>query len=145
MFEVVRATKQTAWELFVVGRRCTAPADGSRGCVRTETGGTPTGWSMYSVERFFFAPLVYGVKCESSTLALQTHAAIKESRAAPGTVAVRDAAGRTLAAVAFRWEPYWLVTSLTVALPAMYAGRASDVVVANEWGDETRVEVTCSV
>ena len=95
--------------------------------------------------RFFFAPLVYGVKCESSTLALQTPAAIKESRAAPGTVAVRDAAGRTLAAVAFRWEPYWLVTSLTVALPAMYAGRASDVVVANEWGDETRVEVTCSV
>ena len=56
---------------------------------------------------------------------------------------VRDAAGRTLAAVAFRWEPYWLVTSLTVALPAMYAGRASEVVVANEWGDETRVEVTC--
>ena len=128
-----------ALELTVAGPECAQAACADR----SPDGGVPTGWSMYSVERFFFAPLVYGVKCESSTLALQTHAAIKESRAAPGTVAVRAAAGRTLAAVAFRWEPYWLVTSLTVALPAMYAGRASEVVVANEWGDETRVEVTC--
>ena len=33
-FETVRATKQPAWEAFVVGRPCTAPADGSAGCVR---------------------------------------------------------------------------------------------------------------
>jgi hypothetical protein len=43
-FETVRATKQPAWEAFVVGRKCTAPADGSAGCVRSG-GAVPSGWS----------------------------------------------------------------------------------------------------
>lgn len=47
IFETVRSTKETAWEAFIVGRRCTDPDWGSNGCVRTLMGGLPRGWSMY--------------------------------------------------------------------------------------------------
>ena len=73
IFEIVRATKQTAWELFVVGRRCEKPLDGSSGCVRTQMGGHPKGWSMYSVERFYEAPLVTNITCGTDPAGAGTH------------------------------------------------------------------------
>ena len=50
------AADELAWELLVIGENCTMPAP--RGCARASNASTvPMGWSMYSVERFYEAPL----------------------------------------------------------------------------------------
>ena len=51
----MRSTKATAWQLKVAGAKCHASS-----CNRGESG---EGWTAYSVERFYTAPLVYGVGC----------------------------------------------------------------------------------
>ena len=70
MFETTRTAGATrgsevAWEAFIVGERCAddSPNKGSEGCVRSD-GAVPKGWSMYSVERFYEAPLVANVTCD---------------------------------------------------------------------------------
>jgi len=50
------ASDELAWELLIIGENCTIPAP--RGCARAGSSDTvPMGWSMYSVERFYEAPL----------------------------------------------------------------------------------------
>ena len=80
IFEVERETKATAWEAFVVGARCDSPDRGSDGCVRvnlTNGCGVPAGWSMYSVERFYEAPLVSDVACADGAVTLTAHNVFK--------------------------------------------------------------------
>ena len=60
VLELTRDTHEVALELTVAGPECAHAACADR----SPDGGVPTGWSMYSVERFFFAPLVYGVMRE---------------------------------------------------------------------------------
>ena len=89
IFEVERETKATAWEAFVVGARCDSPDRGSDGCVRvnlTNGCGVPAGWSMYSVERFYEAPLVSDVACADGAVTLTAHNVFKMNgwRVEPG-------------------------------------------------------------
>jgi len=60
VYEVTR-NKEVAFELLVSGAECklTKCED------RSPKGNTPSGWSMTSVERFYFTPIVNGVHCSS--------------------------------------------------------------------------------
>ena len=60
VYEVTR-DKEVAFELLVSGAECkhTKCED------RSPKGNTPSGWSMTTVERFYFAPIVHGVHCSS--------------------------------------------------------------------------------
>ena len=53
------AEDEVAWEMLVRGHECTEPPP--RGCARS-LNSQPIGWSMYSVERFYLAPLVHSVR-----------------------------------------------------------------------------------
>merc|ERR1711988_106436 len=57
---------ELAWELLVIGHNCTFGHKGREdgtGCTRASNGDTvPFGWSLYSVEKFYTAPLAIDVK-----------------------------------------------------------------------------------
>merc|ERR1712100_287735 len=57
---------ELAWELLVVGHNCTFGHPGREdgtGCTRASNGDTvPFGWSLYSVEKFYTAPLAIDAK-----------------------------------------------------------------------------------
>ena len=157
VFEVVRATKQTAWELFVVGRRCTAPADGSRGCVRTETGGTPTGWSMYSVERFYEAPLVAAVSCAPADggaphLNFTAFNNFKSNGEHTGTYKVfgegqsTEGGDTPLLENDFYFTRHWRETHVSIDVSSAMGESNSlvgSVAVLNQWGDRTLKHFSC--
>ena len=139
VFEVTRE-KTLAFELLISGPSCTDTACEDR----SPDGMTPSGWSMYSAERFFFMPLVHGVHCADDALLFSTQNVLKVARYTAGAVSVRAADGEVLQSAAFEWEPYWMKTQVEVALAPGAARRAVELVVANEWGDETRVAFQCS-
>ena len=149
-FEVVRETKRTAWEAFVIGERCTSPADGSDGCVRAPKGGYPTGWSMYSVERFYDAPLVAKVQCHHNLLNFTAfnafkmngdHAGVAKVYASGSNGARGDAPLKTRD---FTFSPHWRPTVLTVDLQSEVGELTGLLAVTNEWGDETLKHFSCS-
>ena len=93
LVEVVPSRDQrgddVAWELLVKGQQCAEPPP--RGCARS-SGSIPEGWSMYSSERFYMAPLVHSVSLANSS----TGATVCEGRVegANATAAARDASAR---------------------------------------------------
>ena len=165
IFEVKRDTKQVAFEAFVVGQRCTEPAHGSDGCVRTYKGGYPNGWSMYSVERFYEAPLVYALDCVrrggATLLNVTTHDSFKMSSISPGSYKVfrhgeNGAEGDApLAQGDFTFAPHWRPTTLTIDLSHAFGDDDDDdgdgddarddgmVAITNKWGDQTRKHFSC--
>ena len=160
-FEVQRDTKATAWELFVIGERCVAPGGGGDGCVRSDQGGIGTGWTMYSVERFYTAPLVYDLGCAvdadapgAGTGAVRftftSHNNFKMNDAHAGSYRLfqnhtngetgTDIASGNFTFVAF-WKPTVVAFSVSgIALDADFDGMLA---VFNEWGDRTAKHVSC--
>ena len=74
---------ELAWELLVIGHNCTFGHKGREdgtGCTRASSGDTvPFGWSLYSVEKFYLAPLAthaqlnaYDSTGQVSTLCMDT-------------------------------------------------------------------------
>ena len=155
IFETVRATKQPAWEAFVLGQGCQHPDDGSGGCVRS-TGAIPTGWSMYSVERFYDAPLVWNISCDAARSAATTvhftaHNVFKQNGPRPGTFrffAAGDNGEHDAALLEgwFNFSAYWRETHVSVDISdfASEKGRWNGMLsVTNEWGDRTAKAVSC--
>jgi hypothetical protein len=162
-FEVVRETKQTAWEALVIGERCTAPSDGSAGCVRVKLDasecGVPAGWSMYSVERFYAAPLVYDVACglDAGTgrvaLSFTSHNNFKMNGAHPGVAKLfgpgdSAATAPALATVNFTFVAHWRPTAVSIDVTDIVAEVGPDfsgmLAVENEWNDHTFKAFSCA-
>ena len=152
LFETVRATKETAWEAFVVGQRCEDPADGSGGCVRSADCGVPNGWSMYSAERFYEAPLVHHISCDAGVLSFTAHNNFKQNGKKPGyfEVFAHGASGATASALLeqdFTFNPHWRDTTVSADLSALADASghfAGVLVVKNEWGDRTAKAFSCT-
>ena len=72
--EIVRSTKLRAWSVSAQGALCNkGTCDNS---VRGE-------WRMYSVERFYTAPLVHSVACSGGQLTFKSHNNFKQARVRP--------------------------------------------------------------
>ena len=143
--------KAVAWELAVfnsgatVGGACdddaeASPVGGDGPCDRQIN----LGWKAYSVERFYTAPVVYGVERVSSStkaaLAATCHAALKRQHPSPGTWALLDRSGASLATGAFAFRAHQLPTTLRV--PFHTPGPSFDPAtlrVTDEWGQHADV------
>jgi hypothetical protein len=158
IFEIERGTKDTAWEMFIIGQRCTHPEDASSGCVRSSMGGYPSGWSMYSVERFYDAPLVWNITCAlgdddgGSILNFNTHNNFKMNGYHNGTYKIfnegtngaANAAGQTDPVVeqTFSFEPHWRSTYISVSVQQSVTTDGM-ITVTNEWGRRTVKHYSC--
>ena len=141
--EVARPSHDVAWSLDVVGPPCPSAA-----CEQKDD----SGWHMYSVERFFDAPLVFNVTCTATTIAFETVDAIKRSERRPGAwslhertaeIGTHEVVGRG----AFEFKPHWRAARVVAARPRTRATRdlAYHLVVSNDWGAEATHEVACPV
>ena len=159
-FEVERATKRLAWEVWVCGvvNRC-AETFACETIQRSPTlGSPPFGWFMYSVERGYAEPLLYGVRCQkenlldgeggyAATLSFNTHNVFKQTKLARGTWTATSTSGAAVGSGAFELERYWLRTSVSATLgddADVQAGASLSVKVANVWGGSKTRQVTCS-
>ena len=132
--EITRPGGEIAWQLEVMGAVCTA-TEGE--CDRS----TGDGWTFYSIERFYTAPLVYNLTCSVGTLSFSTHNNFKQSNPSPARYALSGALG-SLGSGTFDFTPHWRDTFVSVDA----SGLDGDVnlTVTNTWGDETTKIVACS-
>ena len=129
--------------------------------MRTYKGGYPNGWSMYSVERFYSAPLLYDVTCAYSAdgrllLNATTHNNHKMNDVSPGSYRVyrhgyNGANDEPLKAGGFAFVPHWRPSVVTVDLSGTPFAVSSDddgtlegmISVTNTWGSKTAKHFVC--
>ncbi|KAH8080377.1 voltage-gated potassium channel [Aureococcus anophagefferens] len=124
-----------AMEIKVAGDLCR----NATGCYRDDYG-----WTSYSAERFYDAPLVYETTCGLHAVSFKTVSNFKQNDLANGTYAVR-VNGDERKSGAFSFKPHWRPQDVTVDGLGTLA--ANDVVilrVANAWGDETSTTLDCA-
>mgnify|MGYP001979015209 FL=1 len=124
-----------AMEIKVAGDLCR----NATGCYRDDYG-----WTSYSAERFYDAPLVYETTCGLHAVSFKTVNNFKQNDLANGTYAVR-VNGDERKSGAFSFKPHWRPQDVTVDGLGTLA--ANDVVilrVANAWGDETSTTLDCA-
>ena len=85
-FEVERDSKLTAWQVSVSGPKCTTADAGATTGLCARDGGE--GWTSYSVERFYSAPLVYNVSCVGTELRFSTVNNFKQSNTYAGKASI---------------------------------------------------------
>jgi len=153
IFEVVRSTKATAWQLKVAGAKCHASS-----CNRGESG---EGWTAYSVERFYTQPLVYDVSCNATgrdggakyalAFTAQNNYKQNDKYSASFTVASAGGGGDELASGTFEFEAHWRATSVSSTFEDESDDDDDDdgdvqyyVTVTNQWGDSTQAGFSCS-
>ena len=124
-----------AMEIKVAGDLCR----NATGCYRDDYG-----WTSYSAERFYDAPLVYETTCGLHAVSFKTVNNFKQNDLANGTYAVR-VNGDERKSGAFSFKPHWRPQDVTVDGLGTLA--ANDVVilrVANAWGDESSTTLDCA-
>jgi hypothetical protein len=131
--EVVRKTQLPAWRASVQGRVC------ETGVCADNNVGT---WKMYSVERFYTAPLVHNVACEKGVLSFDTQNNFKQNNADPGTYEIVGDVAGLVASGSFAFEPHWIPASVSVDIPPKLINVT--LFVTNKWGDVKYQNVTCS-
>ena len=140
--EVVRSTGDLAWQMDVVGVKCD---DASGTCDRGVDG---VGWTSYSIERFYAAPIVSNATCDKASGVVRFDAVnnFKQNNVAPATYAVSAAAGtdKPYATGDFDFKVHWRQTPVAVDLGAGKAKGTLVVTVTNEWGDMAAQSVTCA-
>ena len=130
--ELVRASSEVAFELEVSSDRgCSAAAS------PCSVDGT---WLLYSVEKFYTAPLIANVTCDGDALAFLAWDTYKATSAYPGSYTVYDDDGALRASGSFDFAAYWRTTTVSVADAALSSG---SVLVENRWGSSASVEFTC--
>ena len=140
--ELVRATKLRAWSASVQGRLC------ERGTCDNSKRGE---WRMYSVERFYTAPLVHSVTCASagsgSVLSFASHNNFKQNNPDPAHWYILDSAGNEVMDGAFSFRPHWAPATVTVTFASdskLGTGEESGSIrVKNKWGDTTTESFSC--
>ena len=108
-------------------------------------------WKMYSVERFYTAPLVANVSCDARGAAVRASVwgIAKSAMRSPASYAVRDDAREDASGDgvtgAFSLEPFWLPTTLAVAARAVAPFTSGELVVTDARGREnTTVRYDCA-
>ena len=141
--EVVRDSKATAWRLEVVGAGCDGPTGST--CNRA----TGTGWTFYSIERFYTAPLLYAVGCTDGTVSWTCQNNFKQMNNEDGTYKISTASGGgadggddDLASGTFTFASYWQPADRSA--DAQLASGDYTLTIENEWGDTASVDFTCT-
>ncbi|KAH8053209.1 voltage-gated potassium channel [Aureococcus anophagefferens] len=136
--EVVRDTSDIAFELDIYND-VTCEADS---CDVEE------GWLMYSVERFYTKPLVYGLACAAGdddgayTLTATTMDTHKMASKSPGSYVVEDAKGATIASGTFDFDAHWNPTALSVDVTGLTSGEGT-LKVTNKYDSVRSYDFTC--
>ena len=136
--EVVRDTSDVAFELDIYND-VTCEADS---CDVEE------GWLMYSVERFYTKPLVYGLACAAGeddgayTLTATTMDTHKMASKSPGSYVVEDAKGATIASGTFDFDAHWNPTALSVDVTGLTSGEGT-LKVTNKYDSVRSYDFTC--
>ena len=153
VMEVTRGSKEIAWHLRVFGKAC---PDAACGLEYYESG-----WTMYSVERFYEAPVLPSVvrprvgatirppSCDGGVLTFTAWNTFKVSSRRRGTFELlARATRRPLAAGDFSFEAHWRPTNVSVAWNTTIDAGASSVdaelVVRNARGAAARYNLTCT-
>ena len=129
--ELDRSTSETAFELKIVNQEMTS-AECEHDVCRIQDG-----FFMYSVERFYDAPLVYDVSWEPKTseLTFTTHNTYKQSAKYAGVAHVYDEKGALQTTQTFAFAAFWREASVTVT----GVTAKGTVVVANAHGTSRTV------
>lgn len=143
VLEVVRDTKEVAWEVLVVGNR-TETLKESDEMVRMRS------WSVYSAERMYATPLVYDLQCRESgdknaslRVEFTTQNRFKQSNRYPGSYTVlgtkNGAADTILTNGTFDFNPFFRPTQVDFSFHHESESICQNItlVVTNQWGDET--------
>lgn len=137
--EIERQSKAVVWSADFFGE-----LDGcdSSECVRDRF----CGWKMYSVERFYEAPLVTEISCpEPGVVSFTAFNNFKQNNRYPGAASVIDRTGVEIARQQFEWTPHWRPTNVVVVFDPgdPHSAGDLDLVVTNQFGDSTSVELEC--
>ena len=142
--EIVRSTKLRAWSVDIQGNKCDNAV-----CDLTQTGN----WRMYSVERFYTAPVVSQVNCYTSDddeelyLMFHTWNNFKQNNADPGYYELEAKDGDSVTTGNFSFAPHWAPTkmNINIADTSFDTGYNSFgyLLVTNKWGDETKIVFSC--
>jgi hypothetical protein len=166
VFEVVRdeddltAESELAWDMTITGHTCNSErSDGAGKCIRYQSeggfGAPLMGWAMYSVERFYAAPLVHALSCkwsddtQSYVLAFNVNTAFKQSSPYAGQYVVTAADGSTLSGVV-NFASHWRDASVSITLTESSQGGVSEwaaggsLTVTESGGDSTNKAFACS-
>ena len=112
---------------------------------------------MYSSERQYKRPLLYDLSCSVhleddgyfADIAFSTQNIFKQSQRAPGSFAVRNSGGtqEVLYQETFQFERYWLPSNVTTTFscPSCSSDEDIEVIVINQWDDETTEKVKCTI
>lgn len=100
--EITRGSKEIAWEMSIFGSDEEKPLKES------------DGWSIYSSDRFYESPLVFGVTCNPRQLSFDVVSSFREYSTYPGNYSVLDARGRIHATGNFNFRPVWEPTRVSV-------------------------------
>jgi hypothetical protein len=136
--EIVRETKLRAWSVSAQGLLCDEGV-----CDNSLTGE----WRMYSVERFFVAPLIHTVSCASGALSFQAHNNFKQNNPDPASYEILDGDGEMVRFGTFAFRPHWAPSYIALDLgagSALASGASVGTIrVRNKWGDKTDETFTC--
>ena len=103
---------------------------------------------MYSVERFYTKPLVYGLACAAGdddgayTLTATTMDTHKMASKSPGSYVVEDAKGATIASGTFDFDAHWNPTALSVDVTGLTSGEGT-LKVTNKYDSVRSYDFTC--
>ena len=154
-FEIVRESKEVAWEMYVIGTRCNPKNVGyskGTGCTRSPHGGVGLGWSLYSVERFYPAPLVWDIDCVGAatadagiTMRFTAVNSFKQNNQAIGRFMLIGDGDSTpvVEPTDFAFNNFWRGTNVTFATTDADSTFTGHLVVTNQWGDNSTKAVTC--
>ena len=108
---------------------------------------------MYSVERFYTAPVVSQVNCYTSDddeelyLMFHTWNNFKQNNADPGYYELEAKDGDSVTTGNFSFAPHWAPTkmNINIADTSFDTGYNSFgyLLVTNKWGDETKIVFSC--
>ena len=157
IIEVTRETKEVAWHLKVYGPPCAANSTGgvNYGNGTCETN-TYHGWEMFSVERFYAAPVLANPGnssgaplCAGGELSFTVFDSFKASSIYPGHFKLVEVhTGHVAASGTFHFAAHWRRTVVTadVDLMSRHADSATDVelIVWNTRNKTTSQNMTCT-
>ena len=151
--EVVRATKEVAWKLDIVGRACPTSTCHSSHAADLDAAHPDRSqvWLMYSVERFYDAPVLpspgsdFGAPaCAGGSLVFVVFDSFKASSMRPGTFALTEhRTGLVAMTGTFEFEPHWRPTSISRHIDANVDGLLVQLEVKNSRGRAARFAFTC--
>jgi len=132
-------SSEVAWEMTVTGESCSDKG----GCDRTENG-----WSIYSAERFYDAPLVWNFTCSNVDDVLDasfsTVNTFKSMSTQPGSWSlVTRKSSEHVASGDFSFEPHWRSTTVPIELDVDAKDHALTLTVTNRWGETVSKDVDC--